>query len=144
MDIRLVESDEDLERVSDVLLELRPAFDRDSLIERIRLQQSEGYQVACVEADGAVLCVAGFVVGWKLAWGKHIYVDDLVTASDARSRGAGAAMIEWLKSHARSLGCEQLHLDSGVQRFAAHRFYLRARFVISSHHFSIDDLAGAD
>jgi hypothetical protein len=49
-------------------------------------------------------------------------------------------MIEWLKAHARELGCRQLHLDSGVQRFGAHRFYLRHGFNIASHHFSIVDL----
>ncbi len=38
-------------------------------------------------------------------------------------------MISWLKSHARQLGCNQLHLDSGVQRFSAHRFYLREGFI---------------
>jgi GNAT superfamily N-acetyltransferase len=83
---------------------------------------------------------AGFVVGTKLAWGKHIYVDDLVTAEGQRSKGAGKMMIDWLKSHALALGCNQLHLDSGVQRFDAHRFYLRERFNIGSHHFSITDL----
>jgi len=31
----------------------------------------------------------------------------------------------------------QLHLDSGVQRFSAHRFYLSKRMEISSHHFSL-------
>jgi hypothetical protein len=29
-------------------------------------------------------------------------------------------------------------LDSGVQRFGAHRFYLRRRMNITSHHFAID------
>jgi GNAT superfamily N-acetyltransferase len=87
-----------------------------------------------------VLCVAGFVVGTKLAWSKHLYVDDLVTAAQHRSRGAGAKMISWLKAHALELGCQQLHLDSGVQRFEAHRFYLREGFNIGSHHFSITDL----
>lgn len=67
-------------------------------------------------------------VGSKLAWGKHIYIDDLVTAERHRSRGAGAKLMEWFKSYARSQGCDQLHLDSGVQRYAAHGFYLRAGF----------------
>jgi hypothetical protein len=30
-----------------------------------------------------------------------------------------------------------LHLDSGVRRFDAHRFYLNKRMNISSHHFSM-------
>jgi GNAT superfamily N-acetyltransferase len=78
------------------------------------------------------------------AWGKHMYVDDLVTAERHRSTGAGARMMDWLKSYARAHGCRQLHLDSGVQRFGAHRFYLREGFNIGSHHFSIVDLAESD
>lgn len=141
MNVRLAESDSDLERLVPVLLELRPGFDRDTLLAQIRTQRQEGFQLAWVEDAGEVLCVAGFVVGTKLAWGKHIYVDDLVTSARHRSKGAGATMIAWLKSHALGLGCRQLHLDSGVQRFGAHRFYLREGFDITSHHFAITDLA---
>ena len=141
MNVKLVESDADLERICDVLLELRNTFNRETLIAQIKKQRAAGYQLAYVESDGEVLCVAGFVVSVKLAWGKHIYVDDLVTAERHRSTGAGARMISWLREYARQLGCNQLHLDSGVQRFAAHRFYLRERFNISSHHFSIADLS---
>lgn len=142
MNVRIAETDADLARIAGVLLELRNTFNPDTLLAQIRQQRQTGYQIAYVESDGEVLCVAGFVVGMKLAWGKHIYVDDLVTADAHRSRGAGAQMIEWLKSHALQLGCNQLHLDSGVQRFAAHRFYLREGFNIASHHFSITDLRG--
>lgn len=140
MIVRFAESDSDLERISAVMLQLRPAFTKETLIARIREQQQEGYQVAFVEEAGEVLCVAGYVVGTKLAWGKHIYVDDLVTNENRRSTGAGKVMIDWLKEHARSLGCQTLQLDSGVQRIRAHGFYLREGFHISSHHFAISDL----
>ena len=140
MEVKIVESERDVERICATLLELRSEFDRDGLIEQIKSQQAEGYRLAYVESRGEVLSVAGFVIGTKLGWGKHMYVDDLVTAERHRSSGAGSRLIEWLKAHARELGCEQLHLDSGVQRFAAHRFYLRHGFEIRSHHFSITDL----
>jgi GNAT superfamily N-acetyltransferase len=143
MNIKIAESDAELARIGDVLLELRPAFTKDVLIAQIKAQQQAGYRVAYVEEAGEVLCVAGFVVGLKLAWGKHIYVDDLVTAERHRSTGAGKRMVDWLKAHALELGCRQLQLDSGVQRFEAHRFYLREGFHISSHHFSITDLAAS-
>lgn len=142
--VKLAESDADLERVASVLLELRTVFDREGLIIQLKEQQAQGYRIAYAESDGAVICVAGFVVGMKLAWGKHIYVDDLVTAERYRSTRAGARMIAWLKSYARELGCHQLHLDSGVQRSDAHRFYLREGFRLASHHFSMTDLAESD
>lgn len=140
MNVKIAKSDADLERISAVLLELRNTFDCEKLIAQVKNQREAGYEIAYVEADGEVLCVAGFVVGIKLAWGKHFYVDDLVTAERHRSKGAGTKMISWLKSHARQLGCNQLHLDSGVQRFDAHRFYLREGFNIDCHHFAIADL----
>ena len=143
MAVRLAESADDLRKISGVLQQLRPAFDEDALVTRIKEQMRSGYRIAYVESAGKVLGVAGFVVGTKLAWGKHVYVDDLVTAEGERSKGAGAKMIAWLKSHGRELGCNQLHLDSGVQRFAAHRFYLREGFDIASHRFSIADLSAA-
>ena len=141
MNIQLAESDAQIERVGGVLLQLRPTFSKEQLIAQIKEQRLSGYRIAYVESDGEILCVAGFVVGTKLAWGKHIYVDDLVTAERHRSTGAGAKMIDWLKSYAREIGCGQLHLDSGVQRFAAHKFYLREGFSITSHHFSITNVS---
>lgn len=140
MNIKIADSDAELALLSDVLLELRPAFDKQSLIDQIKAQQREGYRVAYLESAGEVQCVAGFVIGTKLAWGKHLYVDDLVTAERHRSTGAGARMMDWLRAYALAQGCRQLHLDSGVQRFGAHRFYLREGFNIGSHHFSITDL----
>jgi GNAT superfamily N-acetyltransferase len=139
MRILLAQTDTDLERVSPVLRQLRPQYTHEALMGRIRAQRADGYHLAYVESDDArVLCVAGFVISSKLAFGRHLYVDDLVSDAAARSTGAGKAIMDWLKAHARAQGCVQLHLDSGVQRFDAHRFYLREGFRIASHHFAID------
>ena len=70
--------------------------------------------------------------------GRFCYVDDLVTAETARSLGYGGALLDWLAAEARAAGCKMLDLDSGVHRFAAHRFYLTKRMIISSHHFSLE------
>lgn len=141
--VRLAETDSDLERLSPVLLELRTHFTASTLIAQIKEQQKQGYLIAIAESGGEIVGVAGFVVGRKLAWGKHIYVDDLVSTERSRSTGVGGAMIAWLKAYARDKGCGQVHLDSGVQRFPAHRFYLRHGFDIASHHFSIKGIGEA-
>ena len=141
MQVQLLKSDTELDDVASVLLQLRPGYDLANLKRQIKKQQNMGYQIAYVTTDNAkVLCVAGFVIGEKLAWGKHIYIDDLVTSETYRSKGAGTLLINWLKDYALKMGCQQIHLDSGVQRFPAHRFYLREHFNIASHHFSISHL----
>ena len=84
------------------------------------------------------VAVAGFRVGHMLAWGRALYVDDLSTLPEARRRGYGLQLLEWLTEEARRLGCEQLHLDSGVgpDRSDAHRLYFNAGLAISSFHFA--------
>ena len=140
MEVQLLKSDTDLPAIAEVLLQLRPQYTKELLIAQIKKQQISGYKIAYIKSSDNILCVAGFVVGEKIAWGKHIYIDVLVTNEDHRSTGVGAFIINWFKSYCKELGCKQLHLDSGIQKFSAHRFYLNNRFNIASHHFSITEI----
>jgi GNAT superfamily N-acetyltransferase len=65
-------------------------------------------------------------------------VDDLVTREARRGEGHADALMRWLVDEAARLGCDQLHLDSGVQREreTAHRFYFNHRLRITAYHFS--------
>lgn len=134
----LAESDSEIARCFACMQELRTHLnDVADFVARVRAQHAEsGYRIACLEDDGAVVCVAGFRVASFLAWGRILYVDDLSTSALARRRGHGGRMLEWLFARAREEGCGQVHLDSGVQRHDAHRLYLAKRFRISAHHFS--------
>jgi GNAT superfamily N-acetyltransferase len=67
--------------------------------------------------------------------GRKLYVDDLVTDQAKRSQGVGSALLTYLENKARSLGCESLCLDSGVQRDQAHKFYFREGFIVTSFSF---------
>ena len=136
--IHLAQSDEDLRRCFPVMAELRPHLAEGEFVGRVRRQQQgSGYELVWLEDGGLVQVVAGFRIAEFLAWGRILYVDDLVTTAQARSRGHGQKLFDWLLAHAREKGCAEFHLDSGVQRFDAHRFYLRNRMEIRAHHFSI-------
>ena len=137
--IGIAQTAEDIRRCFPVMRELRPHFDDvDKFVERVERQQQEGYLLAFVEADGEVRAVAGYRFLESLFSGKFLYVDDLVTRSTDRSSGFGGQLLDWLIEQARAHGCEQLELDSGVQRFDAHRFYFAQRMKISSYHFAIN------
>jgi len=117
--------------------QLRPHLREAEFVERVGRQHSQGYHLGYLEADLQIRAVAGYRFFDTLAWGRICYVDDLVTDSESRSQSFGRTLFEWLVSRARDAGCEQFHLDSGVQRFDAHRFYLARRMAISCHHFSM-------
>lgn len=119
-----------------VMHQLRPALTADEFLRRVALQRAQGYRLAFLEVDGVIACVAGFRVSHCLAWGKFLYVDDLVTDNAQRSKGCGKALLDWLRNEARRAGCHQFHLDSGVQRKDAHRFYEREGMDRSAFHFA--------
>lgn len=136
--IALATTDEAIAACYPVMVELRPHLVAASFIDRIRRQMAHGYQLAAVWVDGAAVAVAGFRVSENLAWGRFLYVDDLVTRADRRSHGYGARLLAWLKEYAATAGCVQLHLDSGTWRKDAHRFYEREGMRLSSFHFVCD------
>ena len=135
--IREAESDELVLRCFSVMHELRPHVGREDFLARVRRQMAAGYRIAFLDEDGAVRAAAGYRIVKMLSWGKAMYVDDLVTTEAARGTGCGSRLFDWLVQKARDLGCDQFHLDSGVQRFGAHRFYLHKGMDITSHHFAM-------
>lgn len=140
VEVLLAVEDREIESCYPVMVELRPHVQPDEFLARVKRQtEIAGYRLAYV-TDGEVKAVAGFRITECLAWGKFLWVDDLVAKSDDRARGYGGRLFDWLVEHAKAEGCAQLHLDSGVQRFAAHRFYLNKRMSISCHHFSLETI----
>jgi GNAT superfamily N-acetyltransferase len=135
MTIELVSTDAQIAATLPVMRQLRPHLVQAEYVAAIRRQQGTGYELAALSADGGVQAVAGFRVLEQLVRGRVLYVDDLVTDEQARSRGHGDALVDWLIARASALACQALELDSGVQRHGAHRFYLRKRMDIVGYHF---------
>ena len=131
-----VRTDEDIIACYDVMAELRPNVAREDFLPVVRALQDEGLRLACIREDGRVVAVAGYRISNNLFCGKHLYVDDLVTAETERSKGHGKALLAWLRALAVENDCDVFHLDSGVQRKRAHQFYMREGLDLSSYHFS--------
>lgn len=136
--IALAKTSDEIRRCFPVMRELRTHIAiEEEFLDRVARQQKEGYLLAFVESEGEIRAAAGYRFLESLFSGKNLYVDDLVTREQDRSRGYGGELLDWLINEAREHGCETLELDSGVQRFDAHRFYFSKRMSISSYHFRI-------
>ena len=133
---KVAQTDDEIMRCFDVLSELRPQLQRDGFVGQVRQMASEGYRLAFLEAEGMVVTVAGYRIATNFYLGRHLYLDDLVTSSGARSAGYGREMLDWLEAQAEAAGCRFLDLDSGTQRDGAHRFYFAHGFSIYAYHFA--------
>jgi len=135
--IQIARTAAEIDRCFPVMYQLRPMLVAAEFVSRIQTQQAEGYQLAFLEQEGAVVCVAGFRLQTVLWSGKTLYVDDLVTDEAQRSHGYGEAMITGLITLAREAGCATFSLDSGTHRQEAHAFYFRQGLRITDFHFQL-------
>lgn len=137
--IAIVQTAGEIARCYDCMRELRTHLQTgEEFTARVQRQQKEGFRLAYLEAGGEVRAVAGYRIYEMLFSGRTLYVDDLVTRAVDRSRGYGGDLFDWLVEEARREKCQAFTLDSGVQRFDAHRFYLLKRMKIAAHHFTFD------
>ncbi len=135
--VKTAETDHQIESCYPVMVELRPHLTAEQFLNQVQMQQHFGYQLSYIESDSTVVAVAGHRISHNLAWGKFFYVDDLVTAEKHRSKGYGKQLLDWLIDYGRQQACRQFHLDSGVQRKDAHRFYEREGLNNVGHHYSM-------
>ncbi len=128
--------DAEIEACFNVMAELRPHLKKHEFLPTVRNMEAEGFRLIYIAEDNKVVAAAGYRIYSNLFMGKHLYVDDLVTAERARSSGYGKRMIDWLRNKAQTTDCKFLHLDSGTPRGRAHKFYFKEGFTIASYHFS--------
>src|SRR5262249_37314208 len=127
---------DDIRRCYETIKFLRPHLTSvDELVERILTQFKEGYRLAYIEDVWLVVDCMGYRI-LNMLWTRFFYIDDLVTSESSRGKGYGGHLLDYASDYAREQNCPQVHLDSGYQRFDAHRLYLNNGFNIVCHHFS--------
>lgn len=133
--VSIAESDAEIDECFECLRELRPNIERETFCSQVRSMEKQSYRLAYAKEGGRVVGVAGYRYMDMFYAGKSLYVDDLVVSDSVRSSGIGTLLIDWLRDEARRNACDTLHLDSGVQRDHAHKFYFDRGMHISSFHF---------
>ena len=138
MKITFAKTDAEIQNCHVVMSQLRPHVTADEFVPRVRRQMDDfGFRLAYLEDDGEVKAVAGIRVSEWLHGGKYLEIDDLVAKDGDRSKGYGGELFDWIVDLARSENCDHVRLLSGVQRFDAHRFYLKKRMNIEAHYFNL-------
>src|ERR1051326_1993023 len=89
-------TDLDIRKVYPVMRELRPhVATAENFLARVRRQQAQCvWRLIYVEDVGEPVAAAGFRISEWLAWGKALYVDDLICLESHRGRGFADALID--------------------------------------------------
>ncbi|QRP50107.1 GNAT family N-acetyltransferase [Amycolatopsis sp. FDAARGOS 1241] len=119
-----------------LLRQLRPHLTREQFGELVTTGHEQGLRYFVAYAGGAAPAAAGYRL-LVTSCGRLLYVDDLMTAEEARSTGVGRRPMSEVEQPARRHGCTRLEPDSGVSNTAAHRFYIRNEFDLIAYHFAV-------
>ncbi|MHC6226334.1 GNAT family N-acetyltransferase [Pseudomonas sp. X10] len=134
--LSLIDSDQDYQACFSVMRELRPHLTEPaSFAVQARRQSEQGYRLLAAWQDGQVKGLAGYRVQENLLYGRFLYVDDLVAASDARRHGLGGQLIDALREEARRQGCAHFVLDTALGNALGQRFYFRQGLLAKGMHF---------
>lgn len=134
--MRPAESDAEIAGSFALMQELRPHLkDADLYLAQIRRQQSQGYVLHVCYRNDQPIGLAGYRLTENTVHGPFVYVDDLVVSSAARGSKIGATLLDAVSEIARSQGCTQLILDTGMVNSLAQRFYFRYGMLAMGMHF---------
>ncbi|NHM31991.1 GNAT family N-acetyltransferase [Neobacillus terrae] len=122
--IRELENMQEWKEAYPVVNQLRTHLDEVSYLQLVQeATQKEKYKMAALYENEKIVAVTGFMPMITLYNGRFIWVCDLVTDSDHRSKGYGKALLSYVHSWSKEHGYDLVSLSSGLQRLDAHRFY---------------------
>lgn len=128
-------SDTEIMDTYPVMRQLRPHVAEADYLGLVREMEGQGGKLIAAKEGDKVLGCAFFRRETRLFTGPLVYVDDLVSDENQRSKGVGHALIEWMSEFCRAHEIKNLVLDSGVHREQGHKFYFREGFTITSFNF---------
>ncbi|SDN31489.1 Acetyltransferase (GNAT) domain-containing protein [Fictibacillus solisalsi] len=106
-----------------VMKQLRPHLTEALYLSLYEEMRTSGYTLLACYDDESIVAVAGFAVLTNLYYGKHVWIYDLVTDEQVRSKGYGEELLSFIESFAAQNNCNCVALSSGTARTDAHRFY---------------------
>lgn len=114
---------EDYIKAFPVIKQLRQHLNQDTYLEQLKDMRSEGYRMFALFSNEVVVAVTGIIVLTNFYYGKHVWVNDLVTDTHNRSKDYGKTLLSYINKWAMDHDCAVVALSSGLAREQAHKFY---------------------
>lgn len=140
MQIKEIQTREEIFRTFAVLLQIYDDLNRDTYVEDILNMMQRGYRMAAVFEDrevneGRCIGITGVRVVRKLHYGKAIEVEDFMIDREKRGLGVGKMLIRWIDWQATIFGCKNVVGSLETKRLESQRIFARERFALDGFFF---------
>lgn len=107
-----------------VMNQLRTHLDEKAYLDLVtEAKEKDMYRLFALYNRGEIVAVTGFKPMITLYYGRFVWVCDLVTNKNKRSKGYGEKLLAYVHEWAKENAYESVALSSGLQRTDAYRFY---------------------
>ncbi|MFC4022249.1 GNAT family N-acetyltransferase [Oceanobacillus longus] len=122
--VKELQSQSEIREAFPIIRQLRTHLDEDTYLELvIDAQKNDSYKMFALYDNKKMVAVTGFKPMITLYYGRFVWVCDLVTDHQLRSKGYGEKLLTFVHKWAREKKYESVALSSGLQRTDAHHFY---------------------
>ncbi len=101
----------------------------------LQAMQPQNYVQVAVFDDKKCVGMTGLWSGVKLWTGKYLEIDNFIVHPEARERGVGKMICDYVDKMAIEQGCTCVVLDAFTGNFKAHKFYYNLGYEPRGFHF---------
>ncbi|WP_164216428.1 GNAT family N-acetyltransferase [Virgibacillus sp. YIM 98842] len=122
--IKELQNKQEILEAFSIMKQLRTHLDEDTYLELVaEAREIDSYKMFALLDRVEIAAIIGFKPMITLYYGRFVWVCDLVTDKNKRSKGYGEQLLSFVHIWAKEHDYESVALSSGLKREAAHRFY---------------------
>ncbi|WZL89607.1 GNAT family N-acetyltransferase [Salinimicrobium sp. 3283s] len=110
-------------------------FSNEILTQRFFEMFDQNYECFKITHDEQTVGVFGLWFMTRHYAGRSCEPDHIFIKEEYRSKGVGKSLFEFIYKYATEKGCETSELNSYVQNYRSHKFYLNEGYEIKGYHF---------
>ena len=125
----------ELDMAYEVLSQLRVTLSFKEFDDLVYDMREMNYKMIGLFERDKLITYAGVAVQTNFYHKRHLYVFDLITDEEHRSKNYGYEMLDYLEVYAKTAMCENIILSSDIEYKSALKFYERNGFIQESSLF---------
>lgn len=126
----------DVDQILPLVMELSENQTEETVLRSRFLEMfDQNYECFGVYSNRELIGVFGLWFMTRHYAGKSCEPDHVFIKPQFQNKGIGRRIFEFIFNYAREKGCETSELNSYVQNFKSHKFYMNHGYVIKGYHF---------
>lgn len=135
MQIKEVQTHEEITKIFDVLKQIYENLNRETYIENLQNMMQSGYKMAGVFENQTCVGVVGIRITHKIQFGKTLEIEDFMIDRQKRGIGIGKMLMRFVDWKAMEFNCKTIIANLHSKRQESQKIFAREGFLLDGFFF---------